>query len=233
TMQAAMQAKMEHLAMMSRGLAHDLKNLITPVSSFLVHTDSQFPVGTPEREVQVAATRSIRVMTEYVREALFFSEKMTPRFEPLQLGRIFQEVKALVAQRAAERDVKFLGSTEIGKEVWADAVLVQRMLVNMASNAIDASSAGQTVALSALPGRKGWLALRVSDQGEGIPPENLEHIFDPYFTTKKYGDDVRGFGLGLTICQKIVHLHCGKITVESRLGQGTTIMIELPNTQPA
>ena len=58
--------------------------------------------------------------------------------------------------------------------------------------------------------------------------ENLAHIFEPYFTTKQFGDDVRGFGLGLTICEKIVDLHQGSILVRSEPGRGTHVTVELP-----
>ena len=231
TLQAAVRARMEHLAMMSRGLAHDLNNLITPISSFLVHTDGRFAPGSPESEVHAAARRSVRVMGDYVREALFFSERLTPRFERADLGRIFQEVRALTATRAAERGVTVAGTPEYDGPVTADAVLLQRMLANIVGNAIDASSRGQAVTLAAALGRSGWLCLRVADEGCGIAPENLSRIFDPYFTTKKYGDDVRGFGLGLTICQKIVHLHGGTVSVASELGKGTTVTINLPLAQ--
>ena len=72
----------------------------------------------------------------------------------------------------------------------------------------------------------------LSDRGSGIAPELLDRIFDPYFTTKEFGEDVRGFGLGLTIARKIAGLHGGTIRVDSSLGRGTTFTVELPVTQP-
>ena len=86
--------------------------------------------------------------------------------------------------------------------------------------------------LSATEESPGWLRLQVTDEGCGIPAENLGRIFDPYFTTKKFGDSARGFGLGLTICQKIVQLHEGYLSVSSEPGRGTTINVDLPLTQP-
>jgi signal transduction histidine kinase len=228
TAEAAMRARIEHLAMMSRGLAHDLNNLITPISSFLVHTDARFPADSPESEVHGAARRSVRIMGDYVREALFFSEQLSLKLEPVDLGRIFQEVSAVTAARAAARGVTVAGTLASAVPFTADAVLLQRLLVNLVGNAIDASDRGQTVTLSATPGRSGWLRLRVVDEGCGIAAENLARVFDPYFTTKKFGSEVRGFGLGLTICQKIVHLHGGLISVASQPGQGATVTVELP-----
>lgn len=228
TDQAAMRARMEHLAMMSRGLAHDLKNLLTPVSSFLVYTEGRYPDGSAEAEVHAAARRSVRIMTNYLKEALFFSERLEPRFERVDLDRLFNGVREVTAARAARQGIAI--STEQGfqEPFMADGVLLQRMLANLIGNAIDASAPAQNITLAARAGRTGWLRLQVTDQGCGIAPAVIDRIFDPYFTTKEFGDDVRGFGLGLTISQKIVHLHGGTIGVTSDLGRGTTVTVELP-----
>ena len=232
TDQVALQTRLEHLAMMSRGLAHDLKNLITPVSSFLVHTDGRYPPDSAEADVHAAARRSVRIMTDYVREALFFAETLKPRFEPTDLAAVFDRVRETTATRATSHGVALATILDYPGSVVADGVLLQRMLANLVSNAIDASARGQEVHLAAGVGRSGWFRLQVSDRGSGIAPELLDRIFDPYFTTKEFGEDVRGFGLGLTIARKIAGLHGGTIRVESPPGRGTTFTVELPVTQP-
>ena len=233
TAQAALQAKIEHLAMMSRGLAHDLKNLITPVSSFLIHTDGHYTPDSPEAEVHTAARRSVRIMTDYVREALFFSERLQPKLESIDLNKVLDAVRDVTAARASTRGISVAVHNDFSGSLVADRVLLQRLLANLVNNAIDASAHGQTVTVSAdAANQGGWLRIVVADNGCGIAPENLNRIFEPYFTTKEFGDDVRGFGLGLTICQKITNLHGGTIGVRSELGHGTRITVEFP-TQPA
>lgn len=69
------------------------------------------------------------------------------------------------------------------------------------------------------------------DAGEGISRKNLQMITSGYFTTKATGDEKRGFGLGLAICRKIVHLHGGNLDIASREGKGTTVRIDLPLRQ--
>ncbi|HVS50799.1 MAG TPA: HAMP domain-containing sensor histidine kinase [Opitutaceae bacterium] len=231
TADAALKAKAEHLAMMSRGLAHDLKNLITPVSSFLVHTDGRFPEESAEGEVHAAAKRSIKIMTDYVREALFFSERLAPRFERIEIETVFDAVRDATANHAERRGVALRVDAGGQEAIDADPVLLQRMFANLVNNAIDASQRGRIVALTTALSREGWVRVQVTDQGCGIPPENVKRIFEPYFTTKEFGDEVRGFGLGLSICERIVQLHHGFISVESKVGEGTTMSVDLPITQ--
>ena len=112
---------------------------------------------------------------------------------------------------------------------------MQRLIANLISNAIDASRPGTQihVHLERLPraGELDWLRLRVVDQGEGIPKENLSRILKPYFTTKNRGDETRGFGLGLAICRKIVNLHGGNLSIASVVKKGTTVQVDLPCRQ--
>jgi signal transduction histidine kinase len=231
--EAALKAKAEHLAMMSRGLAHDLKNLLTPVSSFLVHTEDRFPANSNEAEVHADARRAVKIMGDYVRAALFFSERLVPRFEPVDIDQLFDEVRQLMAAHAAQRGVSVKFMPDCQGAVVADRVLLQRMLANLIGNAIDASRRGQTVVVYASDERADFFRLRVVDEGCGIAAENINRVFEPYFTTKEFGHDVRGFGLGLAICAKIAQLHGGTIGVQSTAGRGSGFTIELPKRREA
>jgi signal transduction histidine kinase len=113
-------------------------------------------------------------------------------------------------------------------------VLIKRLMCNLLSNAVDASPAGSTIDVELSPTstteiNRQWYRLKVVDRGEGISNENLQRVFTPYFTTKNTGDGKRGFGLGLAIARKIVHLHGGNLSISSELKKGTTVQIDLPN----
>ena len=226
--QAALMAKIEYLALVSRGLAHDLKNLITPMSSFLVHTEGYFPPGSAAEEVRLAAKRATRIMSEYVREAWFFGNQLEPKFEQVAIGDIMAAVLQVTESHAKRREVKVEVELATDAPLVADAVLIQRLITNLVANALDASSAGSMVRIEASREPADRLRVRVSDRGSGIAPEHRELIFEPYFTTKVFGDDTRGFGLGLTICQRIAQLHEGAISVQSELNKGTTFAVDLP-----
>ena len=104
-----------------------------------------------------------------------------------------------------------------------DAGQLQQVLVNLIKNAMQAMTRGGTLKLQTGQGTEGvWVS--VTDTGGGIPEEQINRIFEPFYTTKK-----KGTGLGLMIVQRIVRAHEGKIEIESRVGQGTTFRIWLPS----
>lgn len=228
--QAQLKTRIDHLALMSRELAHDLKNLVTPVSSFLIHVEKTLSLNEVEAEVHAAAKRSVQIMSDYIRESLWFADRMSPRLEWTRLEPILAVVRDVTAARANRRKVRVVFVSSDRSEFMADAVLLQRMLTNLVNNSIDASRPNSTVTISA--GREqDAMRFTVADEGIGIPAENLERVFEPYFTTKQFGDEVRGFGLGLTIAQKIARLHGGAIELESKNGRGTQVTVDIPHEQ--
>jgi signal transduction histidine kinase len=105
------------------------------------------------------------------------------------------------------------------------------------SNAIDATPAGGSIRIEVTPlprteRNREWYRVSVRDAGSGISPENLKRVFMPYFSTKNTGDKRRGFGLGLAIARKIVHLHGGNMVIASEQSKGTTVQVDLPNRPP-
>jgi len=225
---AAKIAQMESAAMMSRGLAHDLNNLTTPVSTYLLHNEGRDKPGSPEAEVYHAARHSILVMLDYIRESLFFARRMVPELKALSSVEMLSSTVRLATERAARRKVrlKIVPGEAVG--FTADAALVQRLVLNLVNNAIDASQPGAVVEISAAPRDQEQICFAVTDHGSGIPAENLKRIFDPYFTTKDTGDEMRGLGLGLAICRKIADLHGGSLEVSSVPGQGSTFTAVFP-----
>ena len=159
------------------------------------------------------------------------AERLEPRFELVELPSIFTAVVEVTAARAGWRGVEVVVEAGATEPMLADRVLLQRLLANLVANAIDASRRGQRVVIATAATRAGWVRLQITDQGCGIAREHLAQIFDPYFTTKEFGEEVRGFGLGLTISQKIVQLHHGSIAVQSELGSGSVFTVDLPRAQ--
>lgn len=226
--------ELDLLGRMSRGMAHDLNNLLTPVSTLL---QLAMESGTCDPELLPTALRNLSTMQTYIRESLFFSEH--PQSE-LYLDRADLVVQRTVelARGTRKKEVEIIADTpeEVPAEI--NGVLLQRLLINLISNAIDASQPGTTVWVRLSCFKKGldkaeWLRLQITDQGEGISRENMNRVQRPYFTTKDRGDENRGFGLGLAICRKIVTLHGGHLEIESQLQRGTTVQVDLPRYRKA
>lgn len=228
--------EMELLGSMSRGMAHDLNNLLTPVWTYL-----QLARELPQDKDGLAellpnVLRNVQTIQAYIKEALFLSQNHKPQIRPGQLNLLIQKTVELADARLQRKNVAAQIQPLAETIIEMDDVLMQRMIGNLLANAIDASPAGGVVriALDRLPrndASRDWFRLRIMDQGEGISPENLKRIATPYFTTKDRGDEGRGFGLGLAICRNIVRLHGGKLSIASEEKKGTTVQVDLPSRQ--
>jgi signal transduction histidine kinase len=228
--------ELELLGRMSRGMAHDLNNLLTPVSTFL----QLFNDGVPDRgktdELFPMALRNVVTMQAYIRESLFFSQHHTPQFALSRLDLLLHKAVDLAESHLKRKSITATVNAPPDTFAEVDAVLIQRLLGNLISNAVDASPSGTQLRvelqrLIKTETTRDWLRIRVIDEGEGIPRQNLKRIFSPYFTTKDRGDETRGFGLGLAICRQIVHLHGGNLSIASEEKKGTTVQVDLPSRQ--
>ena len=105
----------------------------------------------------------------------------------------------------------------------ADADQLRQVAINLLLNAGSASPKGSEINVTAQLEENKYVQITITDSGEGISEENLEKIFEPFFTTK-----ARGTGLGLAITKQIIEMHQGQISIDSEVGQGTTVIILLP-----
>ena len=232
--QVLLAEELELLGRMSRGMAHDLNNLLTPVSTYLQLTSAQVNGNTDgANELLPTCLRNVGTIEAYVKDALFFSENHTVQIAPALLDQLIHKVVDLAGPKLKRRQVR----TELPEYpptvVEMDSVLVQRCLGNILSNAIDASSPGTSVRfelqrLATTEAGREWVRVSITDAGEGISRKNLERLSSAYFTTKETGDENRGFGLGLAICRKIIHQHSGNLNIVSEEKKGTTVTVDLP-----
>jgi signal transduction histidine kinase len=222
------------LGRMSRGLAHDLNNLLTPVQTLLqLCRESRLNQETID-ELLPIGLRNLETIRSYVNEALFFSRSATLHGQLGPLNEMVGEAVSLVQPDAESKNIHVSVSGPSDIMIEMDAVLIKRLICNLLSNAIDASPAGTEVEVRLAPLPKtepsrDWHRLRIIDHGEGISAENLRRVFTPYFTTKNTGDGKRGFGLGLAIARNIVHLHGGNLSITSKEKRGTTVQVDLPS----
>jgi signal transduction histidine kinase len=165
----------------------------------------------------------IRRLDEVVQGFLKFTRPEDLRLQPVRVGALFDEMLAVIEPEARKNNVKV--GIECPASVPAingDATMLRQAFLNLAINACQAMPNGGSLRLVCAAAGK-QVEVRVEDTGVGIPPENLEKIFDLYFTTKHHGT-----GIGLSMVYRIIQLHDGEIEVRSTPGRGTTFRVLLP-----
>ncbi len=228
--QAALTEKLQMQADMAKGVAHDVNNLLTTVSTVVQFNTLRYRPEDESTEAKLhrMAQRALRQIRDWTTEQLFFSNDFRLQRVSLPVADLLEASKSVVFYRAERRGIR-LEFTSDGSTCMLDTVLCQRLIANLVSNAIDASTEGQVVTVDARRiVERNILRLSVSDHGCGIAPENLDKIYLSHFTTKDASDGERSFGLGLWIVELIVQKYEGAIHVTSKLGQGTQFVVELP-----
>jgi two-component system NtrC family sensor kinase len=234
------QEKLASLGRLAAGVAHELNNPLSSVAGFaeaLQRRTAEFGVrsgcGIAECQDYLGLIQSeVGRAAGIVRRLLDYARQREPTAEAVDVARVARDAVAFVERQArlANQEVR-VTAAHAPCEVLGDASMLQQVLLNLLTNALDAvEDAGKVevaVRCAADPaGGPGWVEVVVQDTGVGIPPENLPRVFDPFFTTKAVG---KGTGLGLAISQSIVEQHRGVISVESDApGRGTTVRIRLP-----
>jgi signal transduction histidine kinase len=232
--------KMESLGTLAGGIAHDFNNILSAVLGYAELAKLVAPaVSNIEKYVSEIANAGNRAK-ELVQQILLFSRQGIAEKGPIDVRRVVNEaLKMMKATLPANIEFIVSGSDDL-PPVLASEIHIHQIIVNLCTNAYHAmkSTGGRlTVSMTGTtieqndapsfpemqPGK--YLRLCVADTGCGIPPEQLNRIFDPYFTTKPIGE---GTGLGLATIHVIVREHGGMIKVYSEMGAGTTFQIFLP-----
>ena len=232
--------KMDAVGRLAGGVAHDFNNLLTIITSYSELALDSIPKDTPLeskiQEIILAARRA----AELTRQLLAFSRKQPQALRVVELNQVIANI-AHTLPRLIGEDVEFTFApgSNVGA-VRVDPLQVEQVLMNLAANARDAMPTGghlrietshivldeNYVHAKAAEIPLGQYALiTVSDDGEGIPPEVLPHIFEPFYTTKPSG---RGTGLGLATVYGIVKQNNGFVWAYSEPGSGTVFKIYLP-----
>lgn len=217
-------------------LTHEIMNSMTPISS-LSSTLKKKIDGLKERDrvdvdtmsdmsqgLQVIENRSIGLV-DFVNRYKSLINLPAPDLRQITTKELFERVRLLTAEQLQGKGITLQISPEL-KETWLtiDTNLIEQVLLNLVNNAADAlaTTANPVINLSSNMVNDKVIVF-VSDNGEGIPADNLSKIFVPFFTTKK-----KGSGIGLSLSKQIMRLHKGSISVSSNGGGGIVISLEFP-----
>jgi signal transduction histidine kinase len=226
----------ERLASIGRlaaGVAHEIGNPITGIACLAQNLDFDMQEGNASDTAKEILVQTDRVNT-IVRSLMNFAhgDNYVGNFDDkgrADVAFCCREATKLLALDKEKTQVTFALSPIEGMTAAIDPQRLIQLLINLLSNARDASEPGQTIQIDALQ-RHDVVQIEVIDEGQGIPLEQQEKIFEPFFTTKEPGS---GTGLGLSLVYSIVEQHSGSIAVQSPVpttGRGTRIVLTLPSS---
>ena len=231
--------KMEAIGQLAGGIAHDFNNLLTVINGYSQMALMTVDESDPMREDFAAISEAGERAAALVQQLLAFSRRQVMRMQSVQLNdQIVSMDRILRSLIPASITLKLEMDDDLG-QVEADPTQMEQVIINLVANACDAMPEGGTLTISTTNvsmtqefvtqhdgSRLGdYALLQVSDTGAGMPREVMDHIFEPFYTTKEVG---HGTGLGLATVYGIIKQSQGYIYVESEVGIGSTFRVYMP-----
>ncbi|GAA4880871.1 hypothetical protein GCM10023310_71340 [Paenibacillus vulneris] len=214
--------KLSVVGQLAAGVAHEIRNPLTALKGFvklMMHSDAQFP-----RYLSIMKEELDRIEL-IVSELLMLSKPQSLQLRRTDLKDLVEEVQTLIGTQAIMKNIEIqLAAGQGPYAVHCDPNQIKQVIINFLKNAIEAMTRDGIIHIVLTIAEDTGLAmLRIIDQGCGIPEDKLPRLGEPFYTTKEGGT-----GLGLMISQKIIEHHGGKMSITSRVNQGTTVEMSLP-----
>ena len=218
----------EKLAAMGRltsQIAHELNNPLYGIMNTLELLKTEIPADNKRRKIlEMALSETIR-LSDLLRKMLSFSKPDQEERHPVDINSVLDEILLLHEKQLKENDINIAETYAEGLSlVNASKNQLRQVFLNMVANARDAMPDGGTLSV-VTRGDSDTVYIEVTDTGTGIREEHLDKIFDSFFTTK---GEIKGVGLGLSVCYGFIKDHGGDIEVKSQVGEGTIFTISLP-----
>ncbi len=232
--------RLESLGLLARGFAHDFNNLLTVLLGNLSLAEMRLRGSNALPELQTAKQATLQAQN-LVQQLLTFARGGAPIKRPTDLGELLE---AFFQHHARVGGIEYEREVQPGlPPVAIDPAQIRRVLGNLVRNAEQSQPHGGGISVRCyapdlaelypgetpmeddLPPQVARVVIEVRDRGEGITPENLAHVFEPYYSTRKAENAT---GLGLTVCESIAKAHSGSISVRSNPGEGTIVRFYLP-----
>lgn len=226
--------RLSTLGTMAAGLAHEIKNPLGGIKGAAQLLEEELNPDSGQREYTSVIIRETERVDRIIRELLALSSPRGLILAPVNLHKVLSDIIQLQKHATLGRNIQFIQHFDPSiPDLMGDGELLKRLFLNLICNAIDSMENQGTLKVSSrilsdyrmakMGGHSRMVTVEIADNGPGIPSEDLENIWSPFFSTK-----TSGTGLGLTICHKIVAEHRGMIKVESSREHGTKFTVLLP-----
>ena len=220
----AQQGKMASLGVLSSGVAHEINNPLGVILGYAGYLEGKMGEDDPNYQYIHEIKRESKRCKKIVQDLLSYARTPRPTLEPTDINDLLQQIVDFAANHTDMRGIKI--STIFAADlppVELDGDQMRQVAINLILNAGGAMPNGGTLTVSTEMADATHIRITFSDSGCGIPPESLEKIFEPFYTTK-----ARGTGLGLAITRQIIEQHHGEIRIDSVVGTGTRVTVTLP-----
>jgi len=221
--------RLSSMGQLAAGVAHEIRNPLNAISMASQRLMREYAPHDEEKGKEFSRITEIirdeiRRLNGIIEEFVIFFRIRKLELKNRSLEDVLENIVALIGEEAKARGVSLETLwSGINIMVSMDEDKLKQAFYNILKNAMESISERGTITLSVQPSESDSVAVRISDTGSGLTPEQVEHIFDPEYTTKE-----KGLGLGLTLSHEIIRGHRGEIRVQSKVGSGTTFEIILP-----
>jgi len=222
-------AKSDFLSSMS----HELRTPLSAILGFAQLMDSGSPLPTTSQKRSIdqilkAGWYLLELINEILDLALIESGKLPLSLEPVSLTEVMRECQAMIEPQAQKRSISVaFPQFEIRYFVKADRTRVKQVLINLLSNAIKYNRVGGSVGVDYIASTPGCIRICIKDAGEGLTPEKIAQLFQPFNRLGQEATVEEGTGIGLVVSKRLIELMGGVIGVESTVGKGSVFWIEL------
>jgi len=215
--------RMAALGKMAAGVAHELRNPLSSIKGLALLLKTQLSVFGAEEKTADILVKEVERLNRSIGELLDYARPEQLKRELTELNELIEKTVSLVEVDAASYNINIvLSLAENLPSIYVDRDKVNQVVLNLFLNAIQAMPEGGVLSVQT-KGEGATIVIVVKDSGMGISPENLQRVFDPYFTTKK-----NGTGLGLALSSKIIEEHGGSIKIFSTPNEYTEVLVVLP-----
>jgi signal transduction histidine kinase len=229
--------KFSFLGNLAARLAHEIKNPMTAIGTFIQLLPMKYDDEEFRRDFHKIAMEETERVNNLITELLDLVKPKESKLEFSDLNSLIEKMILLVSPQTNAKKIDVIPDfdSKIG-QVWIDPEKMKQVFLNLLSNAVEFTPKEGKIEISTRKciekGKPESVCIEIKDSGVGIPPSNIDKIFDPYFTTKHRSDMHDGTGLGLFIADQNMQDHGGAIEVKSKVNEGTVFLLTLPVKAP-
>ncbi len=214
--------KLKAVATLAAGMAHEIKNPLSSIKTFTEYLPQKYDDPDFREKFARIVSQEVGKINDLVQRLLEFAKPPQPQKQPVRISQLIDETVELLHDRLLSKHIEVARAYTQDDGLCVDPGQMRQVFLNILLNSIDAMDPQGCISIATVA-EDGHVDVIIADTGPGIPKKDLARVFDPFYTTKPDGT-----GLGLSVVHSIVQEHGGRVVLDSDIGRGTTVRIQLP-----